>query len=768
MRLSKTIRDMFYLGLAQYSSVFFGFLTTIVLTRILTMDSYGKYNYIFSLLGFFVFLTLPGMTTPIMQAAANGYDKVLETGTKMRIKFSVLGSLCLLLFALFSYSKLKMDMFLLLIIAAVLFPFYICLSSYLYFLNGKRMFKIYFKYSFIEDIFIFAVMASIVAWTRSFWYAVIGILVSKITVDLFLYYRTLKLAKKNDRDYPDAKRLAGHYSVINFVGVAKEGYFEKILIGAYFSFAALAIYRIGEVIADQIKNLWIIIDNYIFPVVTKEEKSVARGKLPRRILTLLAIFIVLGMALIFCVQVLIPIFFTDKYVKSIPIAKLLIVSQIISVPGAAVILHCRAQKMVKEIYVIKSGQIVLYLILLLILIPKHGIMGIVWAIIISNFIYTLIALFLFFGKRVFTGAVLRKIGQAKVYIEGKLHGHKIYFIYDKKGWIIDYVSKELALNLDGGRVIGRFTLNNLEEGLSGKVVHFFDQFDCFNRGCGKISPDKNRFIGLWWHGLPNSDDPHIRMALDMIPLVSKKLTKIQVTNSIAKRTLLEHGVAEKKIICLPIGVNLSLFRPPLTESRRQAIRKSLGIPDNHYCIGLFQKDGVGWGEGLEPKHIKGPDIFLKVMEKLSQKFPIFALIPGPSRGFLKNGLKRIGVPCRCDGHLPLVSVALYYGACDLYIIPSRDEGGPAALLESMASGIPVVSTRVGMAADLLENGKNGFLVEVEDIDGLVDRVSELMKNRVLRSKFRESGFQTIKKYDWNIVAKQYQNFLYGPLLADLC
>ena len=55
---------------------------------------------------------------------------------------------------------------------------------------------------------------------------------------------------------------------------------------------------------------------------------------------------------------------------------------------------------------------------------------------------------------------------------------------------------------------------------------------------------------------------------------------------------------------------------------------------------------------------------------------------------------------------------------DLYIVASRHEGGPKAILESMASGVPLVTTRVGQAMDLVKHGKNAFMVNVEDVDAL--------------------------------------------------
>lgn len=112
--------------------------------------------------------------------------------------------------------------------------------------------------------------------------------------------------------------------------------------------------------------------------------------------------------------------------------------------------------------------------------------------------------------------------------------------------------------------------------------------------------------------------------------------------------VLSSGIAPEKVFLIPIGINLSYFRMQTPESRKKT-RLKYGIPESAVVIGSFQKDGVGWDEGLEPKLIKGPDVFLKTIEILKPRIPeLFVLLSGPARGFVKQGLERLGVPyCHC-------------------------------------------------------------------------------------------------------------------------
>src|SRR5205823_6518925 len=160
-----------------------------------------------------------------------------------------------------------------------------------------------------------------------------------------------------------------------------------------------------------------------------------------------------------------------------------------------------------------------------------------------------------------------------------------------------------------------------------------------------------------------------------------------------------------KVRRIPIGVDTDAFRPG---------DRTLDLPGSAFVVGSLVKDGVGWGEGLEPKAIKGPDVFLETIELLTPRIPeLFVLLTGPARGFVKAGLERLGVPYR---HLsvPAAELPVVYRALDVCLVASRQEGGPKAVLEAMASGVPLVTTRVGQATDLVRNGENGFLVDVGD------------------------------------------------------
>jgi glycosyltransferase involved in cell wall biosynthesis len=95
-----------------------------------------------------------------------------------------------------------------------------------------------------------------------------------------------------------------------------------------------------------------------------------------------------------------------------------------------------------------------------------------------------------------------------------------------------------------------------------------------------------------------------------------------------------------------------------------------------------------------------------------------------------------------------------YKSCDVFVLPSLQEGLPTVLLEAMAARKPVVSTNVGGVPYLLQDGFNGFMVNPADPQGLADKITILLSDYKVHQTISENGYQTIlNKYRWNKIVK---------------
>jgi glycosyltransferase involved in cell wall biosynthesis len=286
---------------------------------------------------------------------------------------------------------------------------------------------------------------------------------------------------------------------------------------------------------------------------------------------------------------------------------------------------------------------------------------------------------------------------------------------DNAGWVLDWEMREI------GRIAGKLGIRLLDSRWRDISVHqalfLADQFFLLN---DRWLAMPHRIGFAYFHGLPNQGEAAFDQVYTSLRKHHERIARIQASHTEMKEAIYQTGIDPAKVFQIPIGVNLDFF-PLASKAARQSAREKFSIPQSAFVIGSFQKDGVGWGEGLEPKLIKGPDVFLAAIRELKTRIPeLYVALSGPARGYVRAGLEAMQVPYR---HVYLDSypeIGELFRALDLYLVTSRQEGGPKAVLESMASGIPIVSTRVGQASDLIQHGQNGWLVEAGESQAIAE------------------------------------------------
>lgn len=335
----------------------------------------------------------------------------------------------------------------------------------------------------------------------------------------------------------------------------------------------------------------------------------------------------------------------------------------------------------------------------------------------------------------------------------------VYQVGDGANWVLDWVARYIAAELRQQGVSAAVTDDPWR--LKRQIIHFVDRYTYFRSGADLHS--SNIVFLNWYHGEPN--DPAMQTQFESLCRALPSLRQVVVSCTMTHNQLVAAGIEESKLSLIPLGVDLTRFSP-VSDTIRREIRTRLGIPPDALCIGSFQKDGVGWDEGNEPKLIKGPDVFLEVIGRLASHYSnLWVLLTGPARGYVKHGLEQLGISYVHHLINNYHDIVEYYRALDLYIIPARAEGGPQALLESWATGVPVVSTRVGMPADLIEHGKNGMLAEVEDSGALVQHTMTLLEDAEWRKRCILQGMEDVKRYSWPVIAERHLQQLYIPFLA---
>lgn len=328
---------------------------------------------------------------------------------------------------------------------------------------------------------------------------------------------------------------------------------------------------------------------------------------------------------------------------------------------------------------------------------------------------------------------------------------KVVYITDGIDWVITRIGRYVASHLRSEGlpcVIKKFPKNHYNS-----IIHFGSVHTFSKNNYKEIDPSNKLIVTIFhgYYGLNQDMDDTI----NKIVAFKDRLDCIIVSNSIMKKRVASWGIDQEKISLIPLGVDLLHFNPD--EPARKKTRKKLGIPEDAVCIGSFEKDGEGWNEGFKPKLIKGPDVFVEVVKRLAKGNKIHCLLTGPARGYVKKNLKAAGISFTHRFVKRYLDIADFYNCLDLYIITSRDQGGPESLLESMATGIPLVSTRAGMAPDIIKDGKNGLMTDVDDVSALVECCGRILENKKLRESLIQAGLSTVRSYDWPLIAGHYKD-----------
>lgn len=340
---------------------------------------------------------------------------------------------------------------------------------------------------------------------------------------------------------------------------------------------------------------------------------------------------------------------------------------------------------------------------------------------------------------------------------------KVWYVVEPHDWSIKWDGRYLSSHLRETAVSMRVT--TIPRGVTSQVVHYGSRA-LFLLGNRLRCDDSNRVVFTWFHGSQQDPSPENQRMIERLPVSSGRADVVVTSSATAARRLADWGVDRSKIRIIPLGVDTNAFSPS-DDDVRYAMRERLGIPHEALCIGSFHKDGEGWGDGGRPKYEKAPEVFIEAMSRLASAVnprPIHVLLTGPARGFTKAGLDRAGVRYTHTLVPDFRLIPPMYRALDLYLIPSRDEGGPKGLLEAAASGVPVVSTRVGMAVDLIEHGMNGALADVEDVEGLVSSMRWLSEDSAVYQRIALNGRLLAERHDWSKIAARYADEVYLPLL----
>lgn len=206
----------------------------------------------------------------------------------------------------------------------------------------------------------------------------------------------------------------------------------------------------------------------------------------------------------------------------------------------------------------------------------------------------------------------------------------------------------------------------------------------------------------------------------------------------------------RRIEYLP-GVGIALDKFNTVEIDRELKRRQLGLPEDAFVV-----LSVG-----ELNTNKNHEVVIRAIKNLkNSKIHYIICGKGKLEVYLNNLNKKLGL----EEQIHLLGfrndIPEIFKISDVFAFPSYREGLPVALMESMASGLPVVASNIRGNSDLVEDGKCGYLLEPKDAEGFSKRIKELSINKTLRIQLSTNNTIKADKYSINNIIRNMKKIYF--------
>ncbi len=251
----------------------------------------------------------------------------------------------------------------------------------------------------------------------------------------------------------------------------------------------------------------------------------------------------------------------------------------------------------------------------------------------------------------------------------------------------------------------------------------------------------------------NANEKIVRSCNNILRFFEYKLLKrsdeiIAVSNYTKKELLESYDLNANKINVIYNGVDVNKFKP---SNDKDKIKKELGLNDDKiilYVGRLYCRKGL-------PTLLRAAPLILRKFKNVKFVISGKGFGNGEDRFRAFANRMKVGKHVSFIGYFPDEKLPKLYQAADIFVLPSVYENLPFALLEAMATALPVVTTNVGGIPEVIQDGKNGLMFNPLDFQSLADKVLYLLKNPAFASEIGFFGRKTVEeKFDWRHIIKQ--------------
>jgi glycosyltransferase involved in cell wall biosynthesis len=235
------------------------------------------------------------------------------------------------------------------------------------------------------------------------------------------------------------------------------------------------------------------------------------------------------------------------------------------------------------------------------------------------------------------------------------------------------------------------------------------------------------YFGRLWTGVFRLLERVLARITDVLVAVSPEVRDELVAFGVAPAT---------KFRVIRLGIELDERLSPDGAARAET-RRVMGVADERFVVGWIGRMTA----------VKRTDVVLESFRRLRDEGvdAVLCMVgDGPDRQSVENLAGGLGI--MRDSLFPgyQEDVGPFFAAFDVFVLPSGNEGTPVTAIEALASGCPVVATRVGGVPDVVTDGEDGFLVDPGDVEGLAASLARLANDPALRARMGGAGRERMR------------------------
>jgi len=254
-------------------------------------------------------------------------------------------------------------------------------------------------------------------------------------------------------------------------------------------------------------------------------------------------------------------------------------------------------------------------------------------------------------------------------------------------------------------------------------------FGLVGRNDARLPPGVSAARAAWLlHGLLRIEGALARLGTTVVP------------SAALRRFLAEHGFSESRLHVIPNGIELRRTEPT---PRHEPVRVA--------TVGILE-------------YRKGVDVLIDACARVASSLRLDVFGDGSLRTELEGRAHRLGVAAVFHGEVANVSERLR--DVDIFVLATRGDNLPIAVLEAMAVALPIVATRTGGLPELVHEEKTGLLVEPDDAGALADAIGRISGDEDLRLRLGRAGAARVQdRFEAGAVARRMVE-LYRQVRAE--